>query len=285
MLDVKKFESGNVTKYVFEYDDICIESVLYQYQDRTVLCISTMCGCPVSCKFCGSGGHFKRNLSDYEIVNQVTAITSEITINKRFQIMFMSMGEPFLNYPNVEQAIKKLHVKFPEAELLISTMAPYLMLNIWDQFLRLSDDIDKVGLQISMHSMDSEERDKLIPYNYKLAIPTILGYALGWSDITRRPVFLNFIVNDQNKDKLIDGIRNRLLGFENQFNLTFSVECPLNKENYKPFDDDIYTYIQSQLPTFNIRMFNPDGQDDIGAGCGQLWYVQDWFKNNESIKK
>ena len=31
---------------------------------------------------------------------------------------------------------------------------------------------------------------------------------------------------------------------------------------------------------YNVRMFDPAGQDDIGGGCGQLWYVQKWLKDN-----
>lgn len=32
---------------------------------------------------------------------------------------------------------------------------------------------------------------------------------------------------------------------------------------------------------FSTRVFNPAGQDDIGGGCGQLWYFQDWLKKNK----
>ena len=31
---------------------------------------------------------------------------------------------------------------------------------------------------------------------------------------------------------------------------------------------------------FDVRVFDPAGQDDIGGGCGQLWFVQDWMKKN-----
>ena len=36
---------------------------------------------------------------------------------------------------------------------------------------------------------------------------------------------------------------------------------------------------------FSTRMFDPAGQDDIGGGCGQLWFVQDWMKNNPDKAK
>jgi 23S rRNA (adenine2503-C2)-methyltransferase len=32
-------------------------------------------------------------------------------------------------------------------------------------------------------------------------------------------------------------------------------------------------------------MFDPAGQDDIGGGCGQLWFVQQWMKDNQHLAK
>lgn len=32
---------------------------------------------------------------------------------------------------------------------------------------------------------------------------------------------------------------------------------------------------------YNVRTFAPAGQDDIGGGCGQLWYVQRWLKSHQ----
>lgn len=36
---------------------------------------------------------------------------------------------------------------------------------------------------------------------------------------------------------------------------------------------------------YSVRMFDPAGQDDIGGGCGQLWYVQDWMKDNPDVAR
>ena len=132
---VKCFDSseGNVFKYVFTGVDYVAEAVLYRYEDfykRTVICCSTMSGCPVGCKFCGTGNKFVRNLSTEEIVYQIKHILADKQIEdvdskgERFQIMFMSMGEPFLNYMSVHNAIVDLHKLYPNAELLVSTIAP-----------------------------------------------------------------------------------------------------------------------------------------------------------------
>ena len=81
----KVFESseGNVFKYVFTERDYVAESVLYKYDDfykRTVICCSTQSGCPVGCKFCGTGNRFIRNLTTDEIVNQIKTILSDKNI-------------------------------------------------------------------------------------------------------------------------------------------------------------------------------------------------------------
>lgn len=119
-MDCKVFESseGNVWKYVFTSEDVVAEAVLYRYKDfydRTVICCSTQSGCPVGCKFCGTGNKFIRNLTADEIIYQIHHILEDKNIvdvnrrGRRFQIMFMSMGEPMLNWDNVEKAIRLLH--------------------------------------------------------------------------------------------------------------------------------------------------------------------------------
>lgn len=274
------FKSNHVTKYVFEKEnDICIESVLYQYKDRTVICVSTQCGCPVGCVFCGTGNRFIRNLNSNEIIDQVVFICKDITVSRRFQIMLMSMGEPFLNYNSVRKSIIKLNELYPCAELLLSTIAPYSMIDNWDDFINLSKSISKLGIQFSLHALNDYRRDKLIPYFSKVGVGTIIYKALEWNRHTGRPPYFNFVLNQDNKQELYDDITERLRGIENKIYLTFSVECPLRDDTYSEFDYKLYEYMKDNLSGFNIRMFNPEGQDDIGAGCGQLWYVQEWMKN------
>lgn len=115
----------NVWKYVFEQDTKIIEAVLYKYQDfykRTVICCSVMSGCPVGCTFCGTGKKFIGNINSDEIVDQIKYILNDKNIKgispngERFQIMFMSMGEPMLNGGG-EIAIRKLNTLYPKARV------------------------------------------------------------------------------------------------------------------------------------------------------------------------
>ncbi len=66
------------------------------------------------------------------------------------------------------------------------------------------------------------------------------------------------------------------------FNFTFSVVCS-SDENMKEASFrnlEVIRNFQNKFleKGYNVRMFDPSGQDDIGGGCGQLWYVQNWLK-------
>lgn len=292
-MDVKRFDSseGNVFKYVFTDDETVLEAVLYRYEDfykRTVICCSTMSGCPVGCTFCGTGKKFIRNIKADEIVNQILYILEDMDIEDvdsegdRFQIMFMSMGEPFLNYWEVKKAIIGLHGHFPHAELLVSTIAPNKVEEFAD-FLGLSKQISKIGLQFSIHKAYDYERDELIPYKNKYRLDQIRDYGILWWKETGRHPYLNYCIDGDN-NSVVDGSKLMNLFSPMVFNFTFSVVCSSDESmkdaGFKNLDD-IREFEQLFIESgYNTRIFNPDGQDDIGGGCGQLWYVQKWIKEH-----
>lgn len=290
----KVFESsdGNVFKYVFTEPTYVAETVLYKYGDfykRTVICCSTQSGCPVGCKFCGTGNQFIKDLTTEEIVNQITTVLKDKGIEdiktkgERFQIMFMSMGEPMLNWNNVEAAIIQLHNLYPDAELLLSTIAPMVFSQEYGRMIGLSSRINKIGLQFSIHRSTDEERNKLIPYKDKFTLSQIRDYGLLWWHETGRKPYLNYCIDGTNNTPQ-DIQRLQALFSPMIFNFTFSVVCSKN-ENMKDagFKNlDIIRDFESEflLKGYNTRVFNPDGQDDIGGGCGQLWYVQQWINEH-----
>lgn len=298
MLKVKRFDSseGNVFKYVFTDEKTVLEAVLYRYNDfyeRTVICCSTMSGCPVGCTFCGTGKKFIRSISHHEITDQIDYILHDMNIEdvdkngERFQIMFMSMGEPFLNYENVKKAITTLHHKYPNAELLVSTIAPR-MDSEFEDFLNLSKVIPNIGLQFSIHKSNIIERDKLIPYKNKYTLNEIRDYGLLWWKATGRHPYLNYCIDGSNNSGK-DFARLQSLFSPIVFNFTFSVVCSSDEtmkdagfKNIKDIRDFEKRFIDSG---YNTRIFDPAGQDDIGGGCGQLWYVQKWIKEHRKEKE
>lgn len=298
MSKVQRFDSseGNVWKYVFDFGDAVAEAVLYRYDDfytRTVICVSVQSGCPVGCKFCGTGKKFIRNLTAEEIIEQVSHCLSDMNIKdiypngKRFQIMFMSMGEPMLNMSSVHESIVRLNRLFPNAELLISTVGIKNITARW-QLFNVSIMINKVGLQLSVHEAFDDKRDELIPYKNKLSLRDLRDMGVRWNEQTHRPVYVNYCIGEHNQSK---EELNRLMDLfpPSIFNFTFSVICS-SDENMKDKGYRELDKIQSITQLFmengyNVRVFNPAGQDDIGGGCGQLWYVQDWMKNHTPITK
>lgn len=287
-------KNPNVWKYVFDFDGAPAEAVLYRYptfKERTVLCISVQSGCPVGCTFCGTGNKFVRNLSTYEMLYQVSSIISEHNINtyevQKLQIMFMSMGEPFLNYNNVKEAIHDINALYPNADLLVSTIAPNKPTE-FKSFIDLSKQIDKVGLQFSIHESFDYVRNKLIPFKNKMSLLDIRNYGIEWYAKTGRKPYCNYCITGKNNAATDFGSL-QIVFPPNVFCFTFSVVCSYDEtmkdagyRNLEQIKDFEQRFIRNGYDT---RVFDPAGQDDIGGGCGQLWYVQKKLKEANEINK
>lgn len=288
-MEMKTFESseGNVWKYVLEFPNAIAESVLYKYKDfkeRTVICSSVQSGCPVGCSFCGTGKNFARDLTVEEIVQQSHNILEDKNINpkkvKKLQLMFMSMGEPFLNYNNVEGAIKELNQNYKNAQLLVSTIAPKKQI-AFRKFVDLSEKIDQIGLQFSIHRSTNKERNTLIPYKNKLTLEELRDYGIHWWKATDRNPYCNYCIGkDNHKDQDFENLRQ--LFPPNVFYFTFSVICSkdqtMKETAFRNLDTIEEFRKKFEQEGYNTRVFDPAGQDDIGGGCGQLWYVQEYFR-------
>ncbi len=287
-----KDEAEHVTKFVFTNETAVSEAVLYRYptyQERTVICCSTQSGCPVGCRFCGAGDNFVRSLTSEEIVEQVNHCMNHIDCRpvdiERLQIMFMSMGEPLLNLKALTVAIRELNALYPQAVLLISTSAPSID---YDKVIEISKEIDKVGLQFSIHESTDEARDKLIPFKQKLSLLDINREGYRWFKATGRKPFFNYCAHDKNSST--EDADRLLYLYPPQFwCATVSVICERG-EGMKVKNDyqrSLAAEFAGKLVArgYDTRMFDPAGQDTIGGGCGQLWFVQDWINKNSDLAK
>lgn len=293
--NVKCIQSSddNVRKYVFTNEGergAVAEAVLYKYptyEDRTVICCSTQSGCPVGCRFCGTGEFFIRSLTSDEIVAQVQHLFADQNINvpdvKRLQIMFMSMGEPMLNKQGLEGALRKLHQLYPNAALLISTSAPDVD---YDWLAELSVEIPTIGLQFSVHESTDEARNKLIPFQAKLNLEQIADEGTYWNSVTGRQPFFNYCAHEGNTSQ--EDVERLLHLFDPAtWQATVSVICEQDESvaaaNIR--QRQLATDFMAKLleKGYSVRCFDPAGQDDIGGGCGQLWFVQDYAKNHPEL--
>lgn len=292
--DIKEINSSdeNVKKFVFSSDNAVAESVLYKYptyNDRTVICCSTQSGCPVGCRFCGAGDNFVRSLTAEEIASQPVHLLESQGINaddvERMQIMFMSMGEPLLNLKHLVPALRDLHRRYRRAALLISTSAPRIDYSLVRD---ISRQIPTIGLQFSVHESTDEARDKLVPFKAKLTLEEIAQEGERWFGATGRHPFFNYCVHEGNNttgdvQRLVDLFNPRI------WQATISVICERDESiaaanaRQRQLASDFMDWMLAA--GYSTRMFDPAGQDDIGGGCGQLWYVQDWMKQHSDLAR
>lgn len=287
--DVKivRSSNANVSKYVFTNDTAVAEAVLYKYPDyatRTVICCSTQSGCPIGCRFCGAGDNFVRSLTAEEIVSQPMRLLADTGVDpakmKRLQIMFMSMGEPLLNLGALVPALRSLYDAYPNAALLISTAAPRIDYGLVRD---ISVEIPTIGLQFSVHESTDTARDALIPFKVKLTLAEIAEEGEQWALATGRQPFFNYCAHEKNNTEA-DADRLAALFDPSLWQATISVVCERDEHVAAANERqrELAANFQQLLGArgYSTRMFDPAGQDDIGGGCGQLWFVQDWMARN-----
>ena len=293
-MDVKRIDSTdeNVSKYVFDFGNAVAEAVLYKYptyEERTVICCSTQSGCPVGCRFCGAGDAFVRSLTGDEIVSQVQHLFADRGIEpekvQRCQIMFMSMGEPLLNFKGLSDAIRRLYAMYPRFSLLISTSAPKVD---YERVRQLSVDVPTVGLQFSVHESTDAARDALIPFKAKLDLYQISLEGEAWYSATGRQPFFNYCAHEGNTSQE-DAQRIYELFDPKVWQATISVVCERDESvaaanvRQRQLASDFMEKLM--MLGYSTRCFDPAGQDDIGGGCGQLWFVQDWMRKHPNLAR
>jgi len=172
--------------------------------EKWVLIISTLFGCPVGCSICDAGGWYEGKLSKEELVGQIEYLILKSFPNgkvpvEKFKIQFARMGEPALNN-NVLDVLTELPNRFyiPGFMPSISTVAPLGTDIFFEKLLEIKNKIYNNGnfqLQFSIHSTDNNERDKLIPIK-KWDFKRIADYGNDFFSKDDRKITLNFALSD-----------------------------------------------------------------------------------------
>jgi 23S rRNA (adenine2503-C2)-methyltransferase len=186
-------------------DENKIETVLMKHKDkRNTVCVSSQVGCPLGCMFCATGQMgYKRNLLTGEIIQQVLFFSRVLKKeNKKVtNIVFMGMGEPFLNYDNILSAINILNDKnyfnIGARHVSVSTIG------IPEGIVKLANEKLQINLAISLHAPNDELRNQIIPLNKKYNIKAVLSAAKDYISQTNRQVMFEYIMikdlNDQER--------------------------------------------------------------------------------------
>ena len=251
-------------------DNQKIESVLMDYEDWLTACISSQVGCPLNCTFCATGRlGFKRNLSAEEMVDQIVYWNNSLFPKYIGRVVFMGMGEPFLNWHNLLSAIEIINSKdglgIGARKISISTAG--IIDRIYD-FTNLNIEIN---LAVSLHSVNQNVRQQIMPVAKKYPFDELKKACLNYVRITKRQLFFEYAlmkdINDSPEDvkELINFLRMDRLFYLNliPLNPTESGVIPSDKKTMNLF---VSTLTKSDV-NFSIR--KTFGQS-IHAACGQL---------------
>src|SRR5581483_1462039 len=180
---------------------------------RATICISSQVGCAVDCQFCLTALlGVKRNLTAGEIVGQVIAVLNDQGVKPpedRVNLVFMGMGEPFLNYENFIKAVRLLveGVGIPESRMTVSTAG--IVARIYD----FGAEPVRPKLAISLNASNDELRSRLMPINRKWNLEKLIGAARDFPLRPREKVTFEYVllhgVNDsaQNAREVVELVR------------------------------------------------------------------------------
>jgi 23S rRNA (adenine2503-C2)-methyltransferase len=282
----KQISSDGSIKYLFQlHDNHTVEAVLLlmkpaQYnEDGTIkhlakytVCVSSQVGCKVGCAFCLTAkGGFIRDLSAGEIVEQILQvyIDNNIESNRRVNIVYMGMGEPLDNLDNLAKAVKI----FSDLDGL--SIAPHRQTVSTSGLSAKIDRLSKmdlgINLAISLHAVDDELRQKLMPINKAYNIASIMDAVRRFPVNLRKKVMFEYLViKDVNDDiasakklvKLLNGIQAKVnLIYFNPYE---------GSEFGRPSQESVKEFQKYLLDKGVICTVRESKGLDISAACGQL---------------
>jgi 23S rRNA (adenine2503-C2)-methyltransferase len=177
-------------------DGLKIESVLMRHKDgRNTVCVSCQAGCQMGCLFCATGQMgFKRDLEAGEITDQVLFFERFLKESKEkvSNVVFMGMGEPFLNYKEVMEAIKIL--KNEDAFNIGARRISISTIGIPEGIANLAKDEPQVNLAVSLHSSSEELRAELMPAGKQYTIEKLLSAVDDYIKKTNRKVMFEYLM-------------------------------------------------------------------------------------------
>jgi 23S rRNA (adenine2503-C2)-methyltransferase len=238
---------------------------------RATICVSSQVGCAVNCKFCFTALlGVKRNLEVGEIVGQITAVLREQGVEpplQRVNIVFMGMGEPFLNYDNFMKSVRLLveGVGIPETRMTVSTAG--IVPRIYD----FGQEPLRPKLAISLNGSNDALRSAVMALNRKWNLEELMKAAREFPLRARERITFEYVllagVNDAPEQarevvELVRGIRAKI----NLIALNSGTELPYRTPEQERVLAFQRILVAAGIPTFVRR---PRGRD-IFAACGQL---------------
>ena len=273
VVNVMSSPHGRARKDLLRLEDgEMVEAVLMRYERRRTVCVSTQIGCAVGCEFCATGQMgFRRDLSSGEIIAQVAHFERVLRTEGKHltNVVFMGMGEPFLNYEASLAAVRRLNhplgLNLGQRHFTISTAG--LVPGIY----RLAGEGLQSRLAISLHAATNDLRDKLVPLNRRHGLDELFDACRDYAARVGRRITVEWTlienVNDGEEQALALAARITHLPFHVNIiplNPTASYRGrPPSRERTAAFA----AVLRAEGVPYTIRVRRGS---DIQAGCGQL---------------
>lgn len=272
-------ESSDVIKFLFDLPDTkeSIEAVIMKHEDgRRTLCLSCQAGCPMGCTFCATGTlGLKKNLSADEmfdtvlLVNQFLSDRKETTTN----IVYMGMGEPFVNYQAVKESLQRIHdaLDIGWRKFSVSTSG------IIPRIKEFAKDFPQVNLAISLHAASEEKRTQLMPINKQFPLADLMDACKTYVETTNRKIFFEYLViagfNDTNEDvKALRHLMRNPLYHVNliRFHATDAVANTYHVHWRAPSREELEIFKEKLNKAHIIYTLRKSFGETIDAACGML---------------
>ena len=271
-----------------------IETVYIPEADRGTLCISSQVGCTLTCSFCHTGTQrLVRNLEPEEIVGQILLARDRIgdwpggggaagrrapsdpeahasgMTRKITNVVLMGMGEPLYNFDNVRDAMAVAAdgdgLAMSKRRITLSTSG------VVPQIARWGAEAGTM-LAISLHAVEDDLRDKLVPINRKYPIAELMAACRAYPGLSNaRRITFEYVMLKGVNDSLADAkaLVRLLAGIPAKINL-----IPFNPWPGTAHECSDWEQIERFAEVVNRAGYaspvrTPRGRD-IMAACGQL---------------
>jgi len=246
---------------------------------RATICVSSQVGCAVDCKFCMTALlGLKRNLTPGEIAGQVLSVLNDqhVALDRdRINLVFMGQGEPFLNYDNFMQAVRRLvtDAGIPASRMTVSTSG------IIPRLADFATEEIRPKLAVSLNASNEALRTEVMPITKKWSIEKLLASLRDFPLRNRERLTFEYVLlgglNDEPQHarelvELIRGLRAKV----NLIALNPGPEIPYSTPDANRVAAFQSILIAAGIPTFLRR---PRGRD-IYAACGQLKHTTELVK-------
>ena len=274
----ERTSADGTTKYLFRITGgQTIESVLIPDRDRETLCVSSQAGCRMNCYFCATGRNgFKRNLTSNEIINQILSLfdgkargdKKSGDDNGLTNIVFMGMGEPLDNYPQLLKVIEIMTsawgLGWSPKRITVSTVG------IIPKLKELIENT-QVNIAISLHLPDSRVREQMMPAQKPYPLSNVIQLLRGYDFSKQRRLSFEYI--------MWRGINDDISHAEMLCRLLKGLDCRVNLIRFHAIDGvELKSASEERMLMFRnflnsrgiLATIRASRGEDIMAACGML---------------